>query len=363
MSVRYRMIAAALTLGVSFSATPALAQSCGESYTIRSGDTLSEIAARVYGDPQRWSEIHTHASNFQVIGQNANRIQVGDRIAIPTCPGDRPPVIGQSGSGQRTDRSGGYRETIWLLTGNAYEPFSDEKWPENGLATQVVRAAFENADVDVDYRVDFVNDWGSHLDLLLKERKFDMGFPWLKPNCDALADKEINEDTRRRCEEYTWSDPIYSFSVVLFAPTGMSNPPAEFRQLKGKRLCRPVGYYTFDLLEKGLVDGDNITLVQPNSPIDCFELLDRGEVDFVTFNRFTGQVALVEAGLDGVIEPLMSLVDARTLHLVAHNNYDKPAQLWMRAFNRGLAKLRESRDYDRIVAYHLDEFQRRLSDR
>lgn len=361
MPFRFRLLSAVLALGAGLLPISASAQSCGETYTVRSGDTLSEIAQRVYGDAQRWSEIHTHGSNFEVIGQNANRINIGDRIAIPPCPGDTAPTAGQEGGASETPkRSDVYRQTLWLLTGSAYEPFADQDWPEKGMATQIVRAAFEKVELDADYRVDFVNDWGSHLPLLLKERKFDMGFPWLRPDCDALEGKAVDADTRQRCEEFAWSEPIYTFSVVLFAPSGISNPPTEFSQLEGKRLCRPAGYYTFDLIEKNLIAGENITLVRPNSPVDCFELLDRGEVDFVTFNRFTGQVALVKAGLDGVIEPLMTLVDARTLHLVAHNKYDQPAQAWMKKFNQGLAKLRQSRDYDRIVAFHLDQFQQRL---
>ena len=50
-------------------------------YTISSGDTLSGIAQRYYGDASRWPELYE--ANGSVIGSNPNMIQVGQTLTIP----------------------------------------------------------------------------------------------------------------------------------------------------------------------------------------------------------------------------------------------------------------------------------------
>jgi LysM repeat protein len=50
-------------------------------YTVRSGDTLSGIAARLYGNPARWTWIY--AANRSKI-RNPNIIYVGERLTIPS---------------------------------------------------------------------------------------------------------------------------------------------------------------------------------------------------------------------------------------------------------------------------------------
>jgi LysM repeat protein len=53
------------------------------SYTVRSGDTLSIIAARVYHDPRQWQAIY-RANAGKV--SNPNLIYAGERIVIPVSP-------------------------------------------------------------------------------------------------------------------------------------------------------------------------------------------------------------------------------------------------------------------------------------
>lgn len=50
-------------------------------YTVRSGDTLSAIAARVYGHPDYWPTIYN--ANRALIGGNPNVIHPGEVLAIP----------------------------------------------------------------------------------------------------------------------------------------------------------------------------------------------------------------------------------------------------------------------------------------
>lgn len=60
-------------------AKPAAAQ--GESYTVVSGDSLSKIAKRHYGDAAKWHQIYD--ANKSTIGSNPDHIEVGQVLTLP----------------------------------------------------------------------------------------------------------------------------------------------------------------------------------------------------------------------------------------------------------------------------------------
>jgi nucleoid-associated protein YgaU len=53
-------------------------------YVVRSGDTLTLIALKVYGDRSRWPLIYD--ANRNVIGRDQNRLKVGMDLTIPPPP-------------------------------------------------------------------------------------------------------------------------------------------------------------------------------------------------------------------------------------------------------------------------------------
>jgi len=53
-----------------------------KSYTVKSGDSLWKIAARVYGNGDDWRKIY--AQNKKVIGANPNLIKPGQKLVIPS---------------------------------------------------------------------------------------------------------------------------------------------------------------------------------------------------------------------------------------------------------------------------------------
>ena len=52
-----------------------------KTYTVKSGDSLSTIAKRVYGDSSRWRTIYE--ANKQAIGSDPNRLKLGLVLVIP----------------------------------------------------------------------------------------------------------------------------------------------------------------------------------------------------------------------------------------------------------------------------------------
>ncbi len=53
----------------------------GETYTVKSGDTLSKIAKQHYGDENQWRRIYD--ANRSVIGDRPDNLRVGTVLRIP----------------------------------------------------------------------------------------------------------------------------------------------------------------------------------------------------------------------------------------------------------------------------------------
>jgi nucleoid-associated protein YgaU len=51
------------------------------SYVVKSGDSLSKIARRIYGDAQQWQRIYE--ANRELIGKNPDLIHPGQNLVIP----------------------------------------------------------------------------------------------------------------------------------------------------------------------------------------------------------------------------------------------------------------------------------------
>ena len=64
----------------------------------------------------------------------------------------------------------------------------------------------------------------------------------------------------------------------------------------GTTICRPAGYSTFMMEEHNLMP-PNITLVQPNSPSDCFRQLADGAVDGVVLSVDVSDDAIRSLGV------------------------------------------------------------------
>lgn len=345
-----------LLISTTFSST-ALAQNesfCGKTYTIQSGDTLSLLANKAFDNTNDFLRFYEDSRNRKSLGTNPNRIKVGALLYLPPCSDGKTIELGESENTATVLTSDPFAGTIDIVTGTDFAPFTDEGLQSGGMLTAMVQEAFAQSDLDQEAKIVFINDWGSHLDTLLPDQKYEFAFPWYRPDCsdpNALSPK-----MRQRCD-LVWSDPLFSVIIGFYSLATASNLPADFIELQGKHLCRPSGYFTFDLEENGLVPGTNIKLSQPGSVADCFELLEDGLVDFVTINRFTAEKAIATAGLDGLIVPISSIVTTQNLHLVGHQSSASAVRL-ISSFNAGLRRLSDSGRLSRITNFFMNEHQK-----
>jgi len=343
---RLSFMAAALALGL-ISDTAVAAPSCSNDYVVKAGDTLSQIARAAYGDTNLWPYIYGYSSNAATIGNNPGLISIGITLSLPPCP--RAEGSTQAAAIANDDRSQRTSKTIEVMTAGDYQPFTDQGWENGGMLTEVVNAALSDAPGTPGFSIDWINDWSAHIDPLLRRHKYDMGFPWFKPDCGQL--ETLSEDDRKRCEFY-FSESLFDMLIILFKRTDDQTVLSKDSDLHGKRLCRPAGYFTFDLTNRGLVPGQTIELETPQTVADCFHKLVDGEIDYVTMNQFTGQSTIKEFGYGDLVNASENLADALGLHLIIHRDHPE-AKTLLKAFDEGLAVLRESGRYDEIIGRHL----------
>ncbi|MDH3661891.1 MAG: transporter substrate-binding domain-containing protein [Alphaproteobacteria bacterium] len=325
------------------------APTCSQTYTVVAGDSLSKIAKSAYSDANLWPYIYGYSSNATAVGGDPSLISIGITLNLPPCPQPGQAAVTAPVVNDRQPRAA---NAIEALTAGDYAPFTDQNWQNGGMLTDIVHAALGQATGTPSYSIDWVNDWSAHIDPLLRRHKYDMGFPWFKPNCDEP--ETLPEEDLKRCEFY-FSEPLFDMLIVLFKRSDDTRQLASDRDLHGTRLCRPAGYFTFDLTERGLTPGETIELEQPKTVGDCFHKLVDGDVDFVALNQFTGQSAIREFGYGDVVTASEQLADTLGLHLIIHRGHPNATAL-LRQFDAGLSALRRSGRYDEIVGRHLAIF-------
>jgi polar amino acid transport system substrate-binding protein len=316
---------------------------CGEPYEIKPGQTLSGIAQEAYKDASKWSLIFY--GNQEKFGGEPSTITPGTKIRIPCLVPDAEFVPYEPAT----------TGDIELLTAGDYKPFTDQSLRAGGLITEIVQSAFEVAGADATHKITWINDWSAHLDPLLVNRSFDMGFPWLQPDCDNF--RALSEGGKFRCENFLFSDPLFEMLVMLYVS---STDPVLFdvdSDLEGKRICRPAGYYTFDLdaPERRWLSEDKITLVQPRTVADCFEMLVDGEVDGVTVNNFTGRQQIEDLNISDRVFERERAISIQTLHVLVPKTHPR-ATVMLYRFNQGLRALKTEDGYDEILDAHLSAF-------
>lgn len=325
---------------------PSSAEACEPAqYSVNSGDTVFTIAEQFYGDIERWSLIFY--SNQSALS-NPLQIPAGTLLTVP-CPLDGSDFVAEATPLQVEDAE------MMLVTGSNYAPFTDRAWPGQGMITELVNAAMEETPSPVTYSITWEDDWSKHLFPMLDSKEFDMGFPWFRPDCE-------NTPSNERCVNFHFSDPIVELLQLLFVANGSDLTFDQDSDLYGKTLCRPAGYFTFDLdsADRQWLTRNLVALEQPATPGDCFRLLLDGQVDAVALNEFTGWTTLSDMGLRDQVAPLANPLGVQGLHVIISKKHWRGTTHLYR-FNAGLKKLKESERYDQIVSRHLGVFWDRVN--
>jgi polar amino acid transport system substrate-binding protein len=313
---------------------------CGVTYEVATGDTLSAIASAAYDDYRKWTLIYN--ANSDVIGDDPGTLETGTSFRIPCL----------QASGSKRSLQAAEGKAVKLLSGGNYRPFTHRDRDDGGLISDLLNAALDREAAGFDsYGFAWENDWSKHLEPLLAEGTYDVGYPWLKPDCRSNRD-------HFRCKNFLFSEPLFEMLVVLFVA---KDNPIEFERdsdVIAKVLCRPKGYYTHDLEKNGRnwLSHKKITLRQPDSIDACFKMLtDRG-VDAVALNEFTGRSAMHRLDLADEVKIVKTRpLSVEGLHVVVHRDHPRAGEL-IDGIDRAIGALKDSGRYDEIVDRHLSAY-------
>ena len=406
--------AGGLSIGVP--AGPASAQeiACGGTYTVARGDTLQNITRRVYGPELSYNFIYRN--NRDVVGPNPSLIEVGMVLQLPCREGQTPAAAAPAteateietappetaAAGEATSEEAAEAaapaasapagttpiesaavetdaatetapasaaatgvaglsargdDIIKVVTATDYAPFHGEDLENGGMITEIADVALSRSLEKSRYRIDFINDWGAHIDPLILEGAYDLGISWFRPNCD-LADK-LSADAQFRCEKLAWSDPLFEQIIGYYVRSNDPKKPETHADLLGRSVCRPAGYSRFMMEEFDLVE-PNITVVTPLGPTECFQMLAEGATDAVVIATTVADDTIAAQGLGAIVEEIPQLAYVASLHAVTSiDNPKKDVELGI--INKGVQEIRESGKWFEIVQRHLVEHARKTA--
>lgn len=335
----------------------AQAQEACSVYTVQPGDRLSTIAQAAYGSFD-YQQIF-NANRNQIA--NPNDISVGMDLQLPCTDGSLPgaeaaiDIIAEQNAIQqeRAATSSQFEPPIRIVTANGWAPFVGEQFEGGGMLTRIATTALNRGGNARAHNVSFVDDWGSHLSTLLPLGAFDISIAWYIPNCGKID--LLSDSMKARCTELDASLPIYETVVGFFTMPGNEYEGVrDYADFAGARICRAEGWFTFDLEEEGLVD-PVIEMIQPKSTADCFEMMQKGEVDVIPLEIESVAAEAAQLGIENEIVQNPYLTNLLELKFVTHKTNPR-GRVYVAMLNRGLTEMRETGEWYAIISSSLAEF-------
>jgi polar amino acid transport system substrate-binding protein len=346
-----------MTSGLCITGVVASAQSvpCGQDYTIQAGDYLSSIALRAYGDTGNYTLIYS--ANADVIGSNPGSINVGDRIFIPCLSG----AVSQSTANasvirevKTTEQLPGpsNNQQIRVLSATGWAPFMDEDQAQGGLLTEIINLALENADDQPEYKIDFINDDGAHLNPLIVDHAYDLSIGWSQPNCEDTS--RMEDESKFRCNNLNFSDPLYEEVLGYYSLS--SDPTFEnHAELTGKRICRADAFTLAPLEEVDLIE-PTISIVRAPDAATCIDFILEGKADvaLVAVDVATGRIGVLNVDAQVQLHEELTYVDV--LHAVIAKTHPRGDEI-LTIVNNGLGNIKDSGLWFQTVRRHMTAFR------
>jgi hypothetical protein len=358
VSAKFRSTAlAALILSV-----PALAhaQEACTTYTVVDGDSLGSIAQAAYGS---YDYQMIFNANRDALAANPNNLPAGLQLILPCEDGRLTPnselsaVIAEETEKQEANRSTNniYEPPLKFVSSNGWMPFADESLTGGGIFPRMAATAMQRGGNDRGYEFAYVDDWLSHIDVLLPTGAFDVSVAWEAPDCSKLD--LLGEFSVRMCTEFDFSLPIYETAYSFNTLADSKYAPARaFADYAGARICRPEAWPIADLEVQGLVE-PVVSYVQPKTPLECAELLIAGEVDLYSIEAETASSNFAELNAGDKVSPNPALATFITYHFLTSKSNPR-GRVYIAMLNRGITEMRESGEWYDIVATGLAEYNK-----
>ena len=229
-----------------------------------------------------------------------------------------------------------WADSLKLVTGDDYAPFTTSAKASGGLATDIIRTVFR--------------DMGYSTEIEFK--------PWKRGYQDAAAGKYLGTfpyaKNEKRLEQFDYSDPLYEVKLYFFAAEGSDAKFDSPDDLNGKTFCVPLGYNPVKLIameEAGTI----ARLVRPQSLSNCFQMLKKNRVDFVRVNDMIGwsEINKTFGGRDGFRLLERPFDQGSAEYLIIAKGTEGGLDLIDR-FNETLAKMKSDGRFHKLIERNLN---------
>lgn len=375
---------AMFALGIAGPSGQAMAK-CGEFHRVQRGETLRSITIRHYahdnyrlvfegnrdilGDPSQ-IEVgqliylpcqdtgpRTREAALQRSGHTPSQAdQLGNRLAKRAARGAiavvSPETIAKPAPARSTPRPSGRL----ILSGSGFAPLTDEALDEGGLIAKLVMKALDVAQPGTPSKLAFVNDWKSHLSILMPTGSFALAFPWPQPSCAAGG---AGPASQAMCGKFLFSRPLYEVPISIWTRRGDGlADSSSLAQLAGKRICRPRAFPPVDLEAAGLPLG----IATGKNAADCARMLLTGEVDAMSIPQPMEASLYGDKDLLTRAAPVPLLTRSVPVHALAWAGAPD-AEATIADINAGLAELQKSGEWFEIVSRYLSDYNARVAKR
>jgi polar amino acid transport system substrate-binding protein len=338
----------------------ASAQEACTTYSVKDGDTLGSIAQAAYGT---FDYQMIFNANRDALAANPNSLPAGLQLILPCEDGRLTPdqelssIIETETQKQEASatKSNVYEPPLKFVTSNNWAPFTDESLTGGGIFVRMAATAMQRGGNDRGYEVSYVDDWMSHIDVLLPSGAFDISIAWESPDCSKLD--MLGEFSARMCTDFDFSLPIYEAAYTFNTlPDSKYAEARSFSDYTGARICRPEAWPLGDLEVQGLTP-PVVEYVQPKNPIDCAELLLKGEVDVYSIETETSVSNFQELDASDKVSTNPALTTFISYHFLT-SKANPRGRVYIAMLNRGITEMRESGEWYDILATGLAEFNK-----
>ena len=338
----------------------ASAQEACTTYTVKDGDTLGTIAQAAYNT---FDYQMIFNANRDALAANPNSLPAGLQLILPCEDGRLTPdqeltsIIETETQKQEssTKKSNVYEPPLKFVTSNNWAPFTDESLTGGGIFVRMAATAMQRGGNDRGYEVSYVDDWMSHIDTLLPSGAFDISIAWESPDCSKLD--MLGEFSARMCTDFDFSLPIYEAAYTFNTlPDSKYAGARSFADYTGAKICRPEAWPLGDLEVQGLTP-PVVEYVQPKNPIDCAEMLLKGEVDIYSIETETSVSNFGELDATDKISVNPALTTFISYHFLT-SKANPRGRVYIAMLNRGITEMRETGEWYDILASGLAEFNK-----
>jgi ABC-type amino acid transport substrate-binding protein len=349
------------TLSALIIALPGLAyaQEACTTYTVKDGDTLGTIAQAAYGS---YDYQMIFNANREALAANPNALPAGLQLILPCEDGRLTPdaevgtiIAEQTEAQEARPRSNIYEPPLNFVTSNDWAPFTGEDLLGGGMFVRIGVTAMQRGGNDRGHEVAYVDDWMSHVDVLLPSGAFDMSIAWEGPDCSKLD--ILDEFSVRMCTEFEYSLPIYETAYTFSALNDNKYANARsFEDLAGARICRPEAWSISELITRGLAEGV-VTYLRPTDPMDCANAVMNGEADVYSIESETATANFEEIGATDKVTVNPALATFVTYHFITSKTNPR-GRVYIAMLNRGITEMRESGEWYDIIATSLADYNK-----